>query len=68
MACEVALGPLWNSLAAPSNEDILGQSGIWVFDFEIGKLDPSVGEFVDQVNQLALWWDVNFDVSLLPKS
>lgn len=53
MAGEVALGSLWNALAAPSDQRILGQRSVRIFDFDVGKLYSTVGEVLDQVYQLS---------------
>lgn len=54
VAREVALGPLRNSLTTPSDQHILGQTGVWVGDLDIGELDPTFGEFIDKVGQFPL--------------
>ena len=51
MACEVTLGSLRYSFAAPTDEDKFRQGGIRVFDFDEGKLDSAVGELIYKVNK-----------------
>lgn len=54
MAGEVSLGPLRHAFAAPGNEGILGEAGVGVLNFEEGKLDSSIREFVYQVDYFTL--------------
>ena len=54
MGGEVALGPLGNAAAAPSNEDVLWQGGIGILDLDKGKLDAALAEFFDQLGELAI--------------
>ena len=49
----------------PSYQDILGQRRVWVLDLDKGKLDASVGEFVNQVGELALAGGLNLEYALL---
>ena len=55
MAGEVSFCPLRHSFSAPSNQSILGQRCIWVFDFDESKLNTAVGEFVDQIDQITFY-------------
>lgn len=48
---KVALGPFRYTLATPGDEDVLGQAGVGVGHFHIGKLDSTLREFFDQVYQ-----------------
>ena len=54
MAREVALGPLGDAAATPSDEDVLGQGGIGILDFDKGKLDAALAEFFDQLGELTI--------------
>lgn len=54
MTCEVALGPLWDTLAAPSNQSVLGKTSVAVLYFDVGELYAAVRELIYKVEQLAL--------------
>lgn len=47
VAGEVALRSLGNTASTPSNEDILGQSSVGVFDLDEGELDAALTEVFD---------------------
>lgn len=55
MASKITLGPLRDSLTTPGNENVLGKSSVWASDFHKRKLDLSFREFVNQINQFALY-------------
>lgn len=49
----------------PSYQDILGKRCVGVLDLDESKLDASVGEFIDQVGELALAGGLNLQDALL---
>ena len=60
MTGEIALGPLRHTFTTPTNEDGFWQLCIGVLDFSVGKLNPAIGEFIYQINQLTLCCRVSF--------
>lgn len=55
VAGKVTFRPLGHAFAAPSNEGVLRQAGVGVFDFEESKLNSAIGKLVYQVDYLTLW-------------
>lgn len=68
MACKVALRPLWDTFAAPSDEYILRQRRIRVPDFDEGELNFAVGKFIDEIRQLPLWLGCQLAQLICPRS
>lgn len=55
VAREVPLGALGHATTAPGNQDILGQPRVGVLDLDVGELDTTLAEILNQVVELALW-------------
>jgi len=55
VAGKVTFRPLGHTFAAPSNEGILRQASVGVFEFEESKLNSAIGKFVYQVDYFTLW-------------
>lgn len=79
MAAKVALGTLGYTLTAlllsdqismrtrttyPSDQDVLGERGVWVLDFDECELNASVRELIDQIGKFALAGSLNLQNTL----
>lgn len=55
MTGEVALCPLRDTLTAPGDQYILGQTGVGINDLEVGELNSTLGELFDEIVQFTVW-------------
>lgn len=55
MAHEVSLCTLGYTTSAPGDQDVLRESGVGVLDLDVGELDATLVEVLDQVGQLTLY-------------
>jgi hypothetical protein len=54
MACEVALGALGHTAAAPGDHDIFRKARVWVLDSDKSKLDAAFAEVLDELGEFAV--------------
>jgi hypothetical protein len=54
VAGEITLCSFWHTFSTPSNEDVLGETGVGVRHLYIGELHSSFGEFLDEIGQFTL--------------
>lgn len=57
MASEVAFGSFGHTLTTPGDQSILGETGVRVFDLDVGELNSAVGKLVNKVYQFTLCLD-----------
>lgn len=55
MTREIALGALWNTFTAPSDQYILRETGVGVNNLDVGELYATLGEFLDQIIQFTVY-------------
>jgi hypothetical protein len=65
VAGEIPLCSFWHTFSTPSNEDILGETGVGVRHLNIGELHSSFREFLDQIGQFTLYKRFSVQIGLV---